>query len=69
MRVAGTYAYPAPPDRVLSRLLDPAALRSRIPGCETRESAGEDRWSARLSVGAAPGFVMGQFFDCLRTKL
>jgi hypothetical protein len=54
VKVEGSYAYPAPPDRVWSRLLDPAALRSCIPGCQSLESTGDDRWSAKLSVGAGP---------------
>jgi uncharacterized protein len=54
VKVEGTFAYPAPPERVWSRLLDPVALRACIPGCESLESTGEDRWSARLSVGAGP---------------
>ena len=54
MKVEGTYAYPAPPDRVWTRLLDPQALRECIPGCESLEPAGEDRWSALLNVGAGP---------------
>jgi len=54
VKVEGTFAYPAPPERVWSRLLDPVALRACIPGCESLESVGEDRWSARLSVGAGP---------------
>ena len=54
MKVEGTYSYPAPPARVWTRLLDPEALRSCIPGCTSLVAAGDDRWEATLDVGAGP---------------
>lgn len=59
MKVEGSYAYPATPERVWARLLDPAALRSCIPGCEALEPSGPDRWTAKLSVGVGP--VRGRY--------
>lgn len=60
MRVEGSFEYGAPADRVWSRLLDPVALRECIPGCESLEPAGDDRWTARLLVGAGP--VRGRYW-------
>lgn len=54
MKVEGSYSFPAPPERVWVALLDPQALRSCIPGCETLEANGTDRWTAKLTVGAGP---------------
>lgn len=59
MKVEGTYAFPAPPERVWSHLLDPVALRECIPGCESLEPTGTDRWTAKLLVGAGP--VRGRY--------
>jgi carbon monoxide dehydrogenase subunit G len=53
MRVEGTYRFPASQQRVFEVLLDPAALRNCIPGCERLEPIGEDRYEATLKVGVA----------------
>ena len=59
MKIEGTYEFAAPRERVWSRLLDPAALRECIPGCEALDPIGPDRWTARLLVGAGP--VRGRY--------
>jgi carbon monoxide dehydrogenase subunit G len=53
MRVEGTYRFPASQERVYALLLDPAALRACIPGCESLDSVGEDRYEAVMKVGVA----------------
>ena len=53
MDIAGTYTFPAPPDRVWQLLMDPQVISSCIPGCEAFEAAGEDRYKARLNVALA----------------
>ena len=53
MDIAGTYTFAAPPDRVWALLMDPQVISSCIPGCEAFESAGEDRYKARLNVALA----------------
>lgn len=50
MEISGSYRFPAPPDRVWGLLMDPAVIASCIPGCETLEPDGEDRYRARLNV-------------------
>jgi carbon monoxide dehydrogenase subunit G len=54
MKVEGSYSFAAPPARVWTRLLDPEALRSCIPGCDALDAVGPDRWTAKLTVGAGP---------------
>ncbi len=54
MKIDATYTFQADRARVWARLLDPEALRTCIPGCESLVAAGADRWTARLSVGAGP---------------
>lgn len=53
MKVEGSYAFDAPRERVWSVLLDPEALKSCIPGCETLNLIGEDQWEATMKVGVA----------------
>ena len=53
MDITGTYSFPATPARVWQLLMDPAVIAGCIPGCETLEPAGEDRYRARLSVALA----------------
>jgi carbon monoxide dehydrogenase subunit G len=53
MDITGTYSFPAPPARVWQLLMDPAVIAACIPGCETLEPTGEDRYRARLSVALA----------------
>ena len=53
MDITGTYSFPATPARVWQLLMDPAVIAGCIPGCETLEPTGEDRYRARLSVALA----------------
>lgn len=53
MDITGSYTFDAPPDRVWTVLMDPAAIASCIPGCERLEPDGEDRYKARLAVALA----------------
>jgi carbon monoxide dehydrogenase subunit G len=53
MEISGSYTFDGPPDRVWTVLMDPAAIAACIPGCESLEPDGEDRYKARLAVALA----------------
>jgi carbon monoxide dehydrogenase subunit G len=53
MNISGEYVVKAPLQAVWDALLDPAALRACIPGCEELVADGDDRWRATLKVGVA----------------
>jgi len=53
MDINGSYTFGAPPSRVWALLMDPSAIASCIPGCESLQPAGEDRYHARLTVALA----------------
>ena len=53
MDIAGSYTFNAPPDRVWHLLIDPAVIASCIPGCQSLEPDGEDRFRAKLTVALA----------------
>jgi carbon monoxide dehydrogenase subunit G len=53
MNISGSYTFGAPPARVWNLLMDPAAIAACIPGCETLEPEGPDRYHARLTVALA----------------
>lgn len=53
MDISGSYTFNAPPEKVWALLMDPATIAACIPGCETLEPDGEDRYRARLNVGLA----------------
>jgi len=53
MDITGSYTFTAPPQRVWDLLMDPAVIASCIPGCESLEPEGEDRYRARLKVALA----------------
>ena len=53
MDISGSYTFNAPPDRVWNLLMDPAVISSCIPGCDTFQPEGEDRYRATLTVGLA----------------
>jgi hypothetical protein len=53
MEVSGSYTFDAPPDHVWSLLMDPAVLKSCIPGCEQFEPEDDDRYKVTLKVGLA----------------
>jgi hypothetical protein len=59
MRVHGTFEFRTPPAAVYEALLDPAALQSCIPGCETLEAVGPGRYRATVKVGI--GGIRGTF--------
>jgi carbon monoxide dehydrogenase subunit G len=53
MQISGTYRFNAAPDLVWARLMDPAVIATCIPGCDTLEPDGENRFRARLTVALA----------------
>lgn len=53
MDISGTYTFNATPDRVWNLLMDPGVIASCIPGCDTFEPDGEDRYRATLTVALA----------------
>ena len=53
MNISGTYTFPAPPERVWALLMDPAVISSCIPGCDTFEPDGDDRYRVSLTVALA----------------
>ena len=53
MDITGTYSFKASPARLWLLLMDPAVISGCIPGCDTLEPAGDDRYRARLSVALA----------------
>jgi carbon monoxide dehydrogenase subunit G len=53
MDISGSYTFDAPPERVWALLMDPVALAACVPGCDRLEPAGEDRYTAALTVGLA----------------
>lgn len=59
MRVEGTYRFPTSQERAYALLLDPAVLKSCIPGCEQLDPIGEDRYEAVMKVGV--GAVRGSY--------
>lgn len=61
MTLDGTYTFPAPRERVWALLMDTQAIASCVPGCETLEPLGEDRYQAKLvaTVAAISGSYEG----------
>jgi carbon monoxide dehydrogenase subunit G len=53
VKVEGSFTYDAPRDRVWAVLMNPEALKSCIPGCESLTPNGEDSFEANLKVGVA----------------
>jgi len=53
MDITGSYTFSADPERVWDLMMDPAAIASCIPGCETLEPDGPDRYRARITIGLA----------------
>src|SRR5688572_27563433 len=51
--ITGTYTFDATPDRVWTLMMDPVAIAGCIPGCETLEPDGPDRYRARITIGLA----------------
>jgi uncharacterized protein len=53
MDLNGSYTFDAPPARVWDLLMDPAVISSCIPGCDSMEPDGEDRYKVKLTVAIA----------------
>jgi hypothetical protein len=53
MDISGTYSFDATPERVWALLMDPAVISSCIPGCDSFEPDGENRYRVRLQVAMA----------------
>ena len=53
MDIAGSYTFPAPPDKVWTLLMDPAVIAACVPGCDKFEPDGEDRYKVSLTVALA----------------
>jgi uncharacterized protein len=53
VKLAGSYTFDAPPERVWALMLSPEALKSCVPGCEKLEPDGEDSYVATMKVGVA----------------
>ena len=51
MEITGSYTFAASRERVWNLMLDPVAIASCIPGCETLEPDGENRYRARITLG------------------
>ena len=64
MKVEGSYTYDAPRDRVWSVLMNPEALRTCVPGCESMSATGEDSYEATMKVGV--GAIRGTYKGNIR---
>ena len=54
MEMTGERRIPAPRQQVWEALNDPEVLRASIPGCESVERDGDDRFKARVAVKLGP---------------
>jgi carbon monoxide dehydrogenase subunit G len=53
VKVEGSYTFDAPRDRVWTVLMNPDALKTCVPGCESFVPSGENAYDATLKVGVA----------------
>jgi len=53
MDVSATYTFEAPKDQVWALLIDPTVIGSCLPGCESMEQTGPDRYNATITIGVA----------------
>lgn len=53
MHISGTYTFDAAPETVWAVLMDPAVISSCIPGCDSFEPDGDQRYRVRLTVAMA----------------
>src|SRR5688572_18988859 len=53
MDIAGSYTFPASPDKVWTLLMDPNVIAACVPGCDKFEPDGEDRYKVSLTVALA----------------
>lgn len=54
MHIDGSYTFKAPRRRVWDTLQDPDTIAHCMPGCETFETIGADRYEATMRVGIGP---------------
>ncbi len=54
MQLTGEYRIPAPRERVWEMLNDPDVLRASIPGCESLEAEGSDKFKAKVTAKVGP---------------
>ncbi len=64
MKVEGSYTFDAPRERVWAVLLNPDALKSCVPGCETMTPTGPDQYEATMKVGVAA--IRGSYKGTIR---
>lgn len=53
MEISGEHRFQAPREAVWESLLDPAALKASMPGCERMEPAGPESYDVTIKVGIA----------------
>ena len=53
MDVNGSYTFAAAPDAVWQLLTDPVVIAGCLPGCDTLEPLGDDRYRAALTLAVA----------------
>jgi len=53
MDTSGSYTFRAPADRVWDLLMDPGVIASCIPGCQSFQPDGADRYRVKLAVALA----------------
>src|SRR6185295_15645468 len=58
MKLDATYEMNAPRERVYAALVEPEILRRAIPGCESLEKIGDDKYAAVLKAGV--GTIKGE---------
>jgi carbon monoxide dehydrogenase subunit G len=59
VKIEGSHALSAPPDRVYNLLQDPGVLTRCIPGCESLEKIGPDEYEMKMKMVLAA--VSGSF--------
>lgn len=53
MEVSAQYMFPEEPQKVWSILVDPTAVSESVPGCESFEAIGDDKYKATMAIGIA----------------
>lgn len=53
MKLAGSYPFEAPVERVWGLLMDTTAIAACLPGCRELRDLGEDRYQAELVIAVA----------------
>ena len=61
MQLTGEYRIPAPRERVWEMLNDPDVLRASIPGCQSLEAEGSDKFKAKVTAKVGPVKATFQF--------